>query len=291
MGGWDSFEAAGFDVNRAQSARVYNRLLGGKDNYHMDQAAAARVEQAFPSAAQAARANRNFMVCSTRYLAEAGVSQFLDIGVGIPEKPDLHEVAQEVNPAARVVHVDNDVVVLAHARALLCGTEQGRVEVLEADARDPVAMMRTVRGSGVLDFSQPVAVSLIGILPLLGSGDEPYAIVDAVTDALAPGSYLSTTHLTADFDAKAIGAVVEVYEEHGIGVRARTREEFARFFEGRELIAPGITTPDRWRPRAGPVQSSVTDASAAPRTGPLLVTLERRRDARNSMYAGVARVL
>ncbi|MEV0359946.1 SAM-dependent methyltransferase [Nocardia sp. NPDC050697] len=287
MTGGDAWEVAGFDVNRAQSARVYNRLLGGKDNYHMDQHAAEKMERVFPSVAQAARANRNFMVDVTRYLAEVGVVQFLDIGVGIPEKPNLHEVAQEVHPAARVVHVDHDVVVLAHARALLCGTEQGRVEVLEADARDPAAMMKTVRESGVLDFSQPVAVSLIGILPLLGEGDESYAIVDTIAGELAAGSYLSATHLTDDFSAEAVGAAVEVCAEHGIDVRARTREEFARFFEGRELIAPGITTPNRWHPRAGSVPSPETDPEHADRVS---VTLQKRRDARISLYAGVARI-
>ncbi|ABW12495.1 protein of unknown function DUF574 [Parafrankia sp. EAN1pec] len=179
---------------------MYDYYLGGKDNFPADREAAEQVIGTFPSVRALARQNRSFMTRATRYLAgEMGIRQFLDIGTGIPTSPNLHEVAQSLVPAARVVYADNDPIVLAHARALLASSPQGRTVYLDADLRDPESILDSPQLRETLDLTQPVALSLVAILHFI-KGDEPYAIVRRLLDALPAGSYLVLTHGTADLD-------------------------------------------------------------------------------------------
>ncbi|MQY23005.1 SAM-dependent methyltransferase [Nocardia macrotermitis] len=237
-------------------ARMYNYFLGGKDNYAADREAAAWVEEDFPAVRIAARANRDFMERATRYLAaEQGVRQFLDVGTGIPAVPNLHQVAQEVAPEARVVYVDNDPLVLAHARALLVGVPgpRGRghsTAYVQADVSDPAAILTAPELTSTLDLSQPVAVSLMALLHFV-PGDV-HEIVRTLMAPLAPGSYLALSHVTTDFDCgpddpDGMGRAVDVYTSRGIAVTPRTRAEVGWFFEGLELLEPGVEVVHRWR--------------------------------------------
>jgi SAM-dependent methyltransferase len=190
-----------------------------------------------------ARTNRDWMHRVVRYVAEQGIDQFLDIGTGIPTEPNLHQVAQGITPSARVVYVDNDPLVLAHARALLVGTPQGRTAYLDADVREPRAILDSPELHETLDLSRPVALSLVALLHFVPEG--AHEIVATLLDALAPGSYLAISHVTADFSAE-MSQAVEVYRNSGVPAVARDRVEFARFFDGLDLVDPGIGVPHRW---------------------------------------------
>ncbi|WP_245553085.1 SAM-dependent methyltransferase [Nocardia veterana] len=234
----------------AHPARMYDYFLGGKDFYDADRVAAEQALRDFPAVRVTARTNRDFMRHVTRYLVEQGVRQFLDIGTGIPTEPNLHQVAQEHAPESRVVYVDNDPMVLAHARALLVSTEQGRTAYLQADAGDPAAILAAPEVTRTLDLSRPVAVSLMAVLHFV-PGDV-YDIVSTLMAPLAPGSYLAMSHVTTDFDdgerdPEGMGRLLDVYRERGIPVRPRTRDEVARFFDGLELVEPGVEVIHRWR--------------------------------------------
>jgi hypothetical protein len=249
---------------------MYDYYLGGKDNYLVDREAVAEVEKWFPTVRLCARINRDFMQRSTMYLArECGIDQYLDIGTGIPTAPNLHQIAQEVTPAARVVYADSDPLVLAHARALLTSTPDGRTAYLSADARDPRAILDSPKLREVLDLSRPVALSMIAVLHFVDDDAAPYDVVSTLTEALAPGSYLTITHLTPDFDPDGIERAVGVYRANGLSCRARGRAEFARFFDGVDLVDPGIGVPHRWRAGIEPPPSM---------------------DKRVSFYSAVARV-
>ncbi|UGT59873.1 SAM-dependent methyltransferase [Nocardia asteroides] len=267
-------------VNRAHTARVCNHLLGGKDFYDMDKDAAEQVLAAFSSARIAAWENRAFMARYARYLALAGIHQFLDIGCGIPHQPNLHEIVQEVNPGARVVYVDNDPIVLAHARALLVGTSEGRITCIDADLTDSGSILTAPELTDTLDLSEPVGVSLGAILHFLGDEEMPYEIVAALRRGLASGSYLGLSHATADFDEPGTAAVVQVYRKHGIEVRPRTRDEVAQFLTGLDIVGPGIVPAHRWRP----------DNGEEPTRGEDVASLAAHLDARVSLYAGVGRI-
>ncbi|MFJ1456205.1 SAM-dependent methyltransferase [Nocardia sp. N2S4-5] len=224
-------------------ARMYDYYLGGKDHYQVDAEAAEKVLEALPEVRVAAQANRGFIHRATRYLAgEAGVRQFLDIGTGIPTEPNLHQIAQEQAPDARVVYVDNDPIVLAHARALMVGTREGRTDYIQADATEPEAILAAA--ARTLDFSQPVGLSLIALLNFVPGA---YEVTATLVDALAPGSYLAMTHLTADFDPEGVGATVKVYTERGLYCHPRDKAEIGRFFDGMELVEPGVVPIHRWR--------------------------------------------
>jgi hypothetical protein len=248
---------------------MYDYMLGGKDNFDVDRAAVAQLEQLLPSVRRAARTNRDFMVRAARFLAQSGIRQFLDIGTGIPTEPNLHQTVQQIAPAARVVYVDNDPVVLAHARALLVGTPQGRTAYLPADVRDPAAILDAPDVRKTLDMTRPVAWSLIALMHFVGNDEDPYGIVATLVDALAPGSYLVMTHITGDFTPDIADRAVRVYRDGGITFQLRSRAEFARFFAGLDVVEPGIEVPHRWRP----------DGIVPPRS----------RDAQMVGYAGVAR--
>jgi SAM-dependent methyltransferase len=239
---------AELDTSKPHSARMYDYYLGGKDNYETDREAANAVAAVFPTVKQVARVNRDFMTRVTMYLAtKAGVRQFLDIGTGIPTAPNLHQTAQEVDPATRVVYIDNDPLVLAHARALMTGTNEGRTAYIDADVRDPEAILHSPRLRETLDLTQPVALSLIAIMHFIADDYRPHDIIATLLDALAPGSYLAMTHAARDFDPDGVANAAAIYQQRGISTTARSRQEFTRFFAGLDLVEPGITVPHRWQ--------------------------------------------
>ncbi len=248
-----------FNAGVAHIARVYDYGLGGKDNFAADRAAGDLVQAAYPDIIAGVRANRAFLGRAVRYLAaEAGIRQFLDIGMGMPAANNTHEVAQSVAPQARIVYVDYDPVVLAHARALMISAPAGVVAYLDADLRDTG---RVVAGAaGTLDFSLPVAVVLTGVLENF-TDDEAYPIVATLMDAVPPGSYLAISHTPSDVDAEAMARMVEILDRlTGEEGTLRDRAGVARFFEGMELVDPGLVLARRWRPDA----STETTGPAGP---------------------------
>jgi hypothetical protein len=236
-----------FDATVAHPARVYDYWLGGKDNFPADRAAAEQAIQALPDIARFARANRAFLGRAVRFLAgEAGIRQFLDIGTGIPTSPNVHQVAQSVDPAARIVYVDNDPVVLVHARALLTSHPHGATACLDADLRDPDTILKLA--AGTLDFARPVAVLLLATLQLIPDTDDPYRIVTRLLDGVPSGSYLAMSHPAKDIDAEATAEAAERLNRLHVAVTLRTRAEVARFFTGLDLVEPGLVQVHRWRP-------------------------------------------
>ncbi|MFD4402100.1 SAM-dependent methyltransferase [Nocardia sp. NPDC058499] len=231
--------------NRAHSARIYDYFLGGKDNYPADREAAERIEQAIPSVRGVARGNRAFMVRAVRHLSELGVRQFLDIGTGIPTEPNLHQVAQETASAARVVYVDNDPIVLAHARALLIGTSDGVTQYVHADLTAPEQILSDSTVRDTLDFDEPVALSLIALCHFV-PGDRIYDIVDSLLASLPSGSYLVMTHLTTDFDPVMVEGTVQAYRASGIEMEARDYRGVSHFFRDLEVLEPGIVAIEDW---------------------------------------------
>ena len=231
------------------SARMYDYFLGGKDNFPADREAAEQFLKIFPETRVVARQNRAFLQRAVRFLtAEAGIRQFLDIGTGIPTSPNLHEVAQSVAPECRVVYVDNDPIVLAHARALLTGTPEGRTAYLDADLRDPAKILESAELRDTLDLSRPVAFSLIAILHFLQDSEDPYGIVRTYLDALPSGSYLVITHGSAPVVSEETEKGADVYNKRGINIRPRTPAEIERFFDGLEFVEPGLRPIHQWRP-------------------------------------------
>ncbi len=237
------------DVSVAHPARVYDYWLGGKDNFTADRAAAERVLEAKPGIRDNVRANRRFLARAVRFLAaEAGVQQFLDIGTGIPAANNTHEVAQAVRPEARVAYVDNDPIVLAHARALLTSVA-GPTVFIDADLRQVDAIL--ARAGQTLDFSQPVAVMLIAVLHLIPDEDDPWRIVASFMDAVPSGSYLVLSHPARDVEAERSARAARRYNEHvATPMHRRARAEVARFFDGLDLIEPGLVQVHQWRAEA-----------------------------------------
>jgi hypothetical protein len=241
-----------FDTSKAHQARIYDYLLGGKDNYAADRAVAEAVLNAYPAMAFAARANRAFLGRVIRYLAgEAGIRQFLDIGTGIPTAGNTHQVAQAVAPESRVVYVDYDPIVLAHARALLTSSEAGATEYIDADLRDTGTILSQARQ--LLDFTKPVAVVLLAILHVIPDSDDPQAIVATLMDAVPSGSYLAISHAGADLlDREALDGLEEITVQMvRLEPAFRRREQVERFFDGTDLVEPGLVRVEEWRPQPG----------------------------------------
>lgn len=234
------------DTSRPHSARMYDYYLGGKDSYPVDEEAAERVISLVPDIKTVARANRHFMHRASRHLAGQGVRQFLDIGTGIPTEPNLHQVVQSVHPSAHVVYVDNDPVVLRHAEALLRSTPEGRTKYVDADVREPGKIIDSARE--ILNFEEPIALSLVALLHFVSDENRPYAIVSDLLSELPTGSYLTLSHVTGEFDPAGWAQAVEIYRKSGVPAQVRSRDEFARFFEGLNLVEPGIQVATRWRP-------------------------------------------
>jgi hypothetical protein len=231
------------DTSVAHPARRYDYWLGGKDNFAADRESGDAVLKIFPGARLWARTNRDFLRRAVTFLSrEAGIRQFLDIGTGIPTANNTHEVAQAVAPETRVVYVDNDPIVLVHARALLTSTPEGETAYVDADFRDPERILAHPETRRILDFSQPIALMLLAVLHFFPDSDGPYEIVGRLVDELAPGSYLTMSHGTGDFMSDD-----QQGSMNGLG-HVRSRNEVARFFEKTELVEPGVVSIESWRP-------------------------------------------
>jgi len=237
------------DTSRPHPARVYDWWLGGKDNYPVDEELGRKILAVDPAVLRGARANRRFMHKATQALAQAGVRQFLDVGTGIPTEPNLHQVAQGVVPEARVVYADNDPIVLRHAEALLQGTAGGATDYVHADVRDLDAILTLA--AKTLDFAEPVALSLIAITHYLSEDvdvDDVYGLLKRYVDALAPGSYLILSQVTGDLDPAAMEKAATLFRRSGTPMHPRSHAEFSRFFDGMELLEPGVLPVSEWRP-------------------------------------------
>ncbi|MBC7267306.1 MAG: SAM-dependent methyltransferase [Streptomyces sp.] len=244
------------DTSRPHSARMYDYYLGGKDHFEVDQKAAESVAAVFPGVFVCARETRAFMHRATRVLArDHGIRQWLDIGTGIPTEPNLHQVAQAVAPEARVVYADNDPLVLKYAERLMRSTPQGRTTYIEADINDPEALLNAPELAEVLDLDQPVALSLNAVLHFVPDAQDPYGIVNRLRAALPSGSALALSHCTPDFDPETWRKVTDIYQNAGTPGQVRSKAEVARFFEGLDLIDPGIVIGHRWRPDTEPTAS------------------------------------
>jgi O-methyltransferase involved in polyketide biosynthesis len=237
-----------FDTSVAHNARVWNYWLGGKDNYAADREAGAAVQEMFPSIVDVARADRAFLGRVLRHLAgHEGVRQFLDIGTGLPTSANTHEVAQRIAPESRIVYVDNDPLVLAHARALLTSTPEGRTVYLDADAHDPEAIVAAA--AGTLDLGRPVAIMLLGILNFILDADEAARVVATLVDAVPSGSFLAITHPTLELGGEANAKAMAFWNANATPpITARGRAEILGFLEGLEILEPGLVPCSRWRP-------------------------------------------
>jgi hypothetical protein len=236
-----------FDTSVAHQARIYDYWLGGKDNFAADRKAAEEAAATYPGVVTGARANRQFLARAVRHLAaDVGIRQFLDIGTGIPTVNNTHEVAQAAAPDSRVVYVDYDPVVLLHAHALLASNDQGLVEYVDADLRDTGTILE--QASRILDFSRPVAIMLIAILHAIPDDDDPYQIVAKLMDAVPPGSYLIMSHVASDIDPEQIaGATARLNQVSRQHFTLRDHAQVLRFFDGLELLEPGVVRVEDWR--------------------------------------------
>jgi hypothetical protein len=251
----------GLDTQHAHSARVYNYWLGGKDNFAADREAAEQAIAANPGIVRDVRANRGFLARAVRFLAaERGVRQFLDIGTGLPTASNTHEVAQQAARDARIVYVDNDPIVLTHARALLTSTPEGATAYLNADLRDPAAILQAA--AQTLDFGQPIALMLLIILHLIPDSDDPFGIVTTLMQALPQGSYLVLAHPASDIRATQMAEMTKRVNERMSGPKAtmRDRTAIAHFFDGLDLLEPGVVQPQQWRPASGELSAPLVTA-------------------------------
>ncbi len=247
---------AKIDTSIPHNARIWNYWLGGKDNYPVDQEMGEQIRSFFPEIVDNAIADRAFLVRTVTHLVrEEGVRQFLDIGTGLPTHNNTHEVAQAEAPDARVVYTDNDPLVLAHARALLVGSDQGATDYVDADLRDPEAILEAA--SRTLDLSRPVALMLLGVVNFIGDDAEVHSILDRLIEALAPGSFLVVSHPTDDIDKERAHQVAEAWNERGTPkLTIRTAAGIEALFEGLELLEPGVVSCSLWRPEATEVGDS-----------------------------------
>lgn len=240
----------GIDVTKPHPARVYNYWLAGKDNFEPDRELGDRCAAIFPTIRQSARDNRELLGRMVRFLIGEGVRQFVDLGTGIPTDDNTHEVAQRLDPHCRVLYVDNDPIVLAHARALLSSTPEGVTRYLDADVREVDRVL--AEAEKVLDLSRPVAVTCLMTVQFLGDA-EVFPVIAGYRDALGPGSYLALSAPTGDFiPAGRAAALMATYQAYGLPLRLRPRNDFAVFFTGLELVEPGIVPMTKWRPGRKP---------------------------------------
>jgi len=266
-------EAAGLppeiDTSVPHPARIYDYWIGGKDNFAADRETAEKVAAHIPAVRTMARENRAFLGRAVRFLAaEAGVRQFLDIGTGLPSVNSVHEIAQRIEPSARVVYADNDPLVMAHARALLTSSPEGRTAYVQADFRDPETILSSVRET--LDLGQPVALMLLALLHFIPDSEDPEGILATLLGALPAGSYLVASHVTPEHDPERFAGVKGDYQVPGVSPAHRESGEFARLaFSGLDLVPPGVVLVSEWR----------RDAAAGPVPAPAEV----------SCYGGVAR--
>jgi trans-aconitate methyltransferase len=236
-----------FDPSVPQAARIYHAWLGGKDHYGVDRETADRVIELRPQVIAAARANRRFLGRAVWYMAERhGVMQFLDIGCGLPARDNTHQIAQRIDPRARVVYVDSDPVVMAHARALLTSSPDGCCDYIHADLRDTGYILD--RAAQTLDLNRPVGVLLLAVLHFIPDADDPAEVVASLAGALAQASCVAITHLTGDFAPEAVGEAADAYNKAvPTPVIARTHAEVTGMFAGLRLVAPGVVPVSEWR--------------------------------------------
>jgi O-methyltransferase involved in polyketide biosynthesis len=248
------------DTTVPHSARIWNYWLGGKDHFDVDRAAGDEYMKAFPGVVDVARASRQFLIRTVKYLAgEAGVRQFLDIGTGLPTVDNTHEVAQRIAPESRIVYVDNDPMVLAHARALLTSTPEGATAYLDADVREPDRILAAARET--LDFTRPIGLILSGVMGHIPDTGEARAIVARLVDGLPPGSFLSLNDGTSMVAQEEIERAQQGYDDTGaVPYNLRTPEEIASYFDGLELVEPGVVSCPQWRPDAGTTGPAQVDA-------------------------------
>jgi hypothetical protein len=237
------------DTSAPHPARRYNYWLGGKDHFEADRQSGDAIEKAFPIVVDLARANRAFMRRCVRFLAESGIKQFLDVGTGLPAPDNTHQVAQRVAPDSRVVYVDNDPIVMVHARALLQGDPRGRTAYLEADLRDPDAILNHPALRDTLDQGRPIGLLLLAILHFVHDDDQAASAVRRLVDALPSGSYLALSHGTMDFSTpEGVAAYEKMFAAGGTDVRARSKATIDEYFAGLEIVDPGIVAVSDWRP-------------------------------------------
>jgi S-adenosyl methyltransferase len=236
------------DTSVAHIARVYDYWLGGRDNFAVDRAVGDKVLEVHPETALSVRANRGFLARSVRYLAaEQGITQFLDVGTGLPSANNTHEVAQSIAPAARVLYVDNDPIVLTHARALLTSSPEGETGYLDADLKDPDAILAGARR--LLDFGKPVGIMLVAVLHMLRDDEDPQALVDRLMAAVPSGSYLVISHLARDVEQETMAELGRrLNESMTQQFTMRTRAEVTAFFRGLTVVEPGVVLTHEWRP-------------------------------------------
>lgn len=252
------------DTAVAHEARVYDYWLGGKDNYSADRALGDAIAGHIPTIKLMARANRAFLTRAVRYLvADAGITQFLDIGTGIPTASNTHEVAQRLDPAARIVYVDKDPIVLAHARALMTSDPAGSTRFIHADLHDPGSILDHPALAETLDLAQPVAIMLVAIMMYFRDTDHPREIITTLLDAVPSGSHLVISHPTADFDADAMAAVTASAEASGITFQPRNHADTTALFGGTQLVEPGLVPVAAWRPDLTDEPTLVHDAHSA----------------------------
>ncbi|MEW2623790.1 SAM-dependent methyltransferase [Streptomyces sp. NPDC048106] len=239
---------ARINTSQPHTARIWNYWLGGKDNYEVDRAAGDQIRQLHPGIGEYARADRLFLGRAVRHLVkEAGIRQFLDVGTGLPTADNTHEVAQRIAPESRIVYVDNDPLVLAHARALLTSTPEGRTDYLDEDLRNVDAILE--HAAKTLDFSEPVALILLGVVIFIGEDEEAYGLVRQLMERLPAGSHLVLSHTVTHPEMPDVDEAVKFWNEHGTPkLTQRTPADVARFFEGLELLEPGVVSCSRWRP-------------------------------------------
>jgi O-methyltransferase involved in polyketide biosynthesis len=250
----------GLDANTPNVARIYDYWLGGKDNFAADRATAEKLSEIVPEARAAARANREFLRRAVRFLAEAGIRQFIDLGTGLPTQANVHEVAHQIVPGARVVYVDYDPVVVVHGQALLQSDDA--TAIVEADVREPEKILEHHELRAMIDLDEPVAVLMVGILHFITDAEDPYGIVARFREAMAPGSCVAVCHVTADPRPQAEAPVTEIYRQTTAPMVPRSRDQVLRLFDGFDLVEPGLVYAPEWRPEwtgepADPVTSFV----------------------------------
>ncbi|GHJ38322.1 SAM-dependent methyltransferase [Streptomyces sp. TS71-3] len=245
----DPRDRPGIDTSKPHPARMYDWYMGGKDNYPIDEEMGRQLIALEPRLPVMARVNRAFMHRATRWLANQGIRQFLDIGTGIPTEPNLHQVAQAIAPDSRIVYCDNDPIVLAHAEALLRSAPEGVTAYVQADVRDPDTIVR--QAGEILDLDRPVALSLVALLHFIPDGDGAYELVERLMSELPSGSFLMVSHASADFTPDTAGQAGDIYRARGVALALRSREQVTRFFDGLELADPGVVVVPQWRPGLG----------------------------------------
>jgi len=251
------------DTSKPHPARMYDYYIGGKNHFAADRALAEAALKHWPAGRIGLRENRRFLGRVVRFLArEAGIRQFLDIGSGLPTTSNVHEIAQAVDPSCRVVYVDSDPMVLAHARALLTSRPEGRTAYIQADLKSPADILASPAVRSVIDFGQPVALMLIAVLHFLREEDKPEAVMATLLDALPSGSYLAASHLTLEHDPVGVGGGQRAYHKAGLPMNARDADEFASLaFSGLDLVPPGVVLVSEWRPESSAPRPTAAEVS------------------------------